>query len=492
MTEDLILAIDQGTTGTTALIIDNELKVVGHSNAPFEQHFPKATWVEHLGHQIWESVRVAVNGVFEKTGVTRERIKAIGITNQRETLCAFDHDGDDKHPFIVWQCKRSMNVCSALKEEYPEDVFQDKTGLVFDPYFTGTKMRWLLEEKPELKESANQGSLRLSTIDAWLVAKLSSGQSFATDVTNASRTGLSTLKNPFAWDDELLVLFGVPKISLPTVLNSADNFGVTKGLDFLPDGIPISGVAGDQQAALFGQACFLPGEAKCTFGTGCFLLMNTGVNPLASQHGLLTTVAYSLAGTVHYALEGSAFIGGAAVQWLRDGLGLIKSAEEIEVLAKASKGTGPLCFVPSLSGLGAPHWRPEATGVIHGITRGTTKADICLATLEGIAMQNADILNAMESEGIKITSIRVDGGAATNNLLMQLQADALQVDVIRPKVIETTALGAAALAGLGTGIFKDLSEIQSVWATDQTFKPSLGDVRLKQWQNKWVDATQKA
>ncbi|MBI1946813.1 MAG: glycerol kinase GlpK [Deltaproteobacteria bacterium] len=491
MAGKLVLAIDQGTTGSTALVVDERLAIRGRSTREFRQTFPKPGWVEHEGSAIWESVESAVQGALHEAKVSPRELAGIGITNQRETTCLFEPGGKPLHNFIVWQDRRTAPTCQRLKDAGHEARVKQQTGLVLDPYFSGTKMQWLLEHVPGAQKKAESGAALFGTIDSWLVHKLTGGKVHVTDATNASRTLLMSLKT-CAWDPELLALFGVPKAALPTIASSSELYGATAGLSFLPDGIPVCGIAGDQQAALFGQACFSAGEAKCTYGTGAFLLLHTGSAIVPSSHGLLTTVASKLGDEVSYALEGAAFIAGAAVQWLRDGLGLITKASEIEALARSVDDTGEVCFVPSLAGLGAPHWRPDARGVLCGFSRDTHKGHVARAVLEGIALQNVDILRAMVGDAGKLSVLKVDGGAAANDLLMQMQADLLDVPCVRPEVIETTALGAAALAGLAAGVFSSKDEVKRVWRENRTFRPTMSPADRERKLGVWARAVARA
>jgi glycerol kinase len=481
-----ILAIDQGTTGTTVLVLDERLQVLSKVNQEYPQIYPRPGWVEHDPEAIWASVEATIAGALKEAGVDGHSVAGIGITNQRETTVVWRRaDHAPVHNAIVWQCRRTSEFCAGLKEQGLEDKFRARTGLVLDPYFSGTKLRWILDHVDGARAQAEAGDLAFGTIDTFLVWRLSGGAAHVTDVSNASRTLLMDLKS-LSWDDELASDLGVPTAVLPEIRSSSEIYGRTKGLSVLPDGIPIAGMAGDQQAALFGQVCFQPGEAKCTYGTGAFLLMNTGDRPVPSEHGLLTTVGWKVGDEVDYALEGSAFIAGAAVQWLRDGLGLIQSAPEIEALAKTVADSGGVTFVPALTGLGAPHWKPDARGVIVGLDRGVTRAHIARATLEGIALQNADILKAMEADsGVTLTALKVDGGAAANDLLMQFQADILQVPIVRPQMLETTALGAGLLAGLSTGVWASKDEAASAWRVNRQFTPSMPaderDAHLARW-----------
>ena len=469
-----LLAIDQGTTGTTALVLTLEGETLGKKTVEFPQHFPKPGWVEHDAEQIWSSVEEAVSGALATARVAGTELGAIGITNQRETTLVWDRQsGKPVHRAIVWQCRRTSPECDRLKSDGAEALVRRKTGLVIDAYFSGTKIAWILDEVSGARARADRGELAFGTIDAFLVHRLTGGTVHATDVTNASRTLLMDIEK-LAWDDEMLRLFRVPASVLPKIVPSAGPIGTTRGVGFLPDGIPITGLAGDQQAALFGQACFGEGDAKCTYGTGAFALMNIGATPTPSNHGLVTTVAWQLGGKVTYALEGSAFIAGAAVQWLRDGLGLIKTAADIEPLARQVESSEGVAFVPALAGLGAPYWDQDARGTITGITRGTTAAHLARATLEGIAFEVWDLLDAMTKDaGRSLNGLKIDGGAAKNDLLAQFQADIGQVAVCRPVEIESTGRGAAMLAGVGADL-ADLDASSRMVKVDRTFEPSIG------------------
>ena len=488
-----ILSIDQGTTGTTVLVLDEQLSVLAKVNREFPQIYPRPGWVEHDPEAIWDSTLATIEGALGKAGVPASSIAGIGITNQRETTTVWRRsDGRPVHNSIVWQCRRTADLCAAMKADDLEGLFRKRTGLVLDPYFSGTKVRWILDRVDGARAAAEAGDLAFGTIDTFLVWRLSGGKAHVTDVSNASRTLLMDLRT-LQWDDELLGHLDVPRSLLPEIRSCSEIYGVTRGLGVLPDGIPIAGMAGDQQAALFGQVCFEPGEAKCTYGTGAFLLMNTGTEPVASERGLLTTVGWQLDGEVNYALEGSAFIAGAAVQWLRDGLGLITSAAEIEGLARTVTDSGGVTFVPALAGLGAPHWRPDARGVICGLDRGVTKGHLARATLEGIALQNADILEAMQADsGVELSALKVDGGAAANNLLMQFQADVLACPIVRPQMLETTALGAGLLAGLATGVWTDKAEVERVWRADRTFEPGMSSEDRSAHLARWTAAVERA
>ncbi|MFH1529755.1 MAG: glycerol kinase GlpK [Pseudomonadota bacterium] len=486
MTRRHVLAIDQGTTGTTVLVVDHDGQIVGRGYSEFPQRFPNIGWVEHDPEEIWGTVEGTVPAALADAGIAGADIAAIGITNQRETTVLWRReDGRPVHNAIVWQCRRTTDLCTSLKKDGHEALFRERTGLVLDPYFSGTKIRWLLDNVTGAREAAEAGELAFGTVDTFLLSRLTGGAVHGTDPSNASRTLLFNL-HTLSWDEELAGILGVPMAVLPKIVDNSGICGETRGLGFLPDGIPVAGMAGDQQAALFGQACFEAGEAKCTYGTGAFLLVNTGEQPIVSSHGLLTTVGWRLDGRTTYALEGSAFIAGAAVQWLRDGLGLISKASEIEALAASVPDSGGVVFVPALTGLGAPHWRPEARGSILGISRGTTAGHFARATLEGIALQNVDILKAMEQDlGAALKNLKVDGGACANDLLMQIQADLLGRTVIRPRQIETTGMGSAYLAGLGVGLWSSPDEIRARWMEDCTFSPNPrrapGDALIARW-----------
>jgi glycerol kinase len=485
----LLLAIDQGTTGSTALVVSLEGETLGRKTVEFPQYFPEPGWVEHDAEEIWSSVDAAVRGALDSAGVKGDAIAAIGITNQRETTVVWDRaNGRPIARAIVWQCRRTAVVCDGLKAD-PKTVarVREKTGLVIDAYFSATKIAWLLDHESGARARADRGELAFGTIDSFLVHRLTSGAVHATDVTNASRTLVMNLAR-MEWDPELCTLFAVPPSVLPKIVGSAEVVGTTKGVAFLPDGVPIAGIAGDQQAALFGQACFKEGDAKCTYGTGAFALMNIGPRPILSEHGLVTTVAWRIGTETTYALEGSAFIAGAAVQWLRDGLGLVKSAGEIEALARKVPSSDGVVFVPALAGLGAPHWDQAARGTITGLTRGTTAAHLARATLEGIAFEVRDLLFAMSQDAKRsLTKLRVDGGAAANDLLMQFQADVANVAVERPVDIESTGRGAAMLAGIGAGLCKHLDEVARMVALGTRFEPKMParerDEHLGRWQS---------
>jgi len=489
-----VIAIDQGTTGTTVLVLDDKLAVRGRGYQEFPQIYPRPGWVEHDPEAIWSSVTSALGKALAEAKLDPGSIAAIGITNQRETAILWERaTGTAVHNAIVWQDRRTADRCAELKAAGKEARVRELSGLTIDPYFSGTKVHWLLGNVPGLAAKAKAGDIAFGTVDSYLVWRLTGGQVHATDVTNASRTLLFDL-HALAWSDELLEVIGVPRQMLPNVVASSGPIGTTKGVPGLPDGIPITGIAGDQQAALFGQACFSVGDAKCTYGTGAFILMNTGEAPVASKSGLLTTVAWKLGdGELRYALEGSAFIAGAAVQWLRDGLGFFSSAAEVEALAASVPDSGGVILVPAFAGLGAPHWRPGARASLTGMTRGTTRAHIARATLEGIALQNVDILRAMERDsGTKLRTLKVDGGAAANDLLMQFQSDVLGVDIARPDLVESTALGAAFLAGLGTGVWKNQDAIRAAWREAKHFTPSTDRGWVADHLTRWDAAVAKA
>jgi glycerol kinase len=488
-----IMAIDQGTTSSRTCIINQAGGLVAEARETFKQIFPKPGWVEHDPEDIWYSTQRSMRLALEKAKIKGSQIRAIGITNQRETVMMWDpKSGKAVSNAIVWQCRRTQAICEKLKKAKKEKIISAKTGLVLDPYFSATKIQWILKNVPGALQKAKEGSALAGTVDTFLLWKLTAGKSHKTDVTNASRTMLMNIHTGW-WDEELLKMFNVPEAVLPEICPSNANFGETQGLGFLPDGIPITGMIGDQQAALFGQTCFEAGESKCTFGTGSFVLLNTGKKAVKSKNKLLTTIAWRLNNqeTV-YALEGGAFVCGAAVQWLRDGLGLISQSSEVETLAKTVNDTDGVEFVPALTGLGAPHWKPEARGVICGLTRGSTKAHIARATLEAMALQNMDVLATMQKDmGKKIRGLKVDGGAAANDLLMQMQADYLGVAVVRPANLETTALGAAFMAGLGAGVWKDLKELRKIAKVDREFKVKMTSKDRRARQVRWELALEK-
>jgi glycerol kinase len=488
---DLLLAIDQGTTGSTALLVDGRVNVLASFNVEFPNHYPSPGQVEHDVGEIWASVETAVRGCLEKAAVSADRIAAIGITNQRETSLFWDRrTGRPIHRALVWQDRRTADQCQALRAAGHEALFRDRTGLVLDPYFSGTKARWLLDNVPGARGQAERGELAFGTIDTWLCWRMTGAH--VTDPSNASRTLMFDIHD-LQWSDPLLEILGVPRACLPRVGDSAEVYGTTRDVGFLPDGIPVAGIVGDQQGALFGQACFTIGMAKCTYGTGAFILMNTGPEPRPSQHGMLSTVGWRIGGKTVYALEGSAFVAGQAVQWLRDGLGIIGTSRDVEALALQVPDTGGVTFVPALAGLGAPYWRPHARGVITGITGGTTKAHLARAVLEGIALQLVDILEAMVNDlGAPLAELRVDGGASGNDLLMQRQADLLGVPCVRPKERETTGLGSALLAGIAVGVWSSPEDVASAWAEERRFVPAGNAAEIAATRLRWQSAVERA
>ncbi len=486
MSEKFILALDQGTSSSRAIVFDHEGTVRSVAQKEFTQHFPKPGWVEHDPKEIWSSEAAVIAEAISAIGVTGKDIAGIGITNQRETTIVWDAEtGEPVYNAIVWQDRRTSEYCDSLKAQGLTDMIREKTGLIVDAYFSGTKIRWILENVPGAREKAEQGKLRFGTVDTWLIWNLTRGEVHVTDVSNASRTMLFNIKT-LEWDKELLELLGVPESMMPSVRSSSEVYGHTTTTLFAHK-VPIAGIAGDQQAALFGQMCTEPGSVKNTYGTGCFLLMNTGEKPIMSKNNLLTTIAWKIGEKVNYALEGSIFVGGSVVQWLRDGLGIIKSSSEIEALALSVPDNGGVYFVPALTGMGAPYWDQYAHGVICGITRGTTAAHIARAALEGIAFQTMDIVGAMEKDAcVHLAELKVDGGASRNNLMMQFQSDILNSWVVRPRVTETTAMGACYLAGLAVGYWSSLDEIRSQWQADRIFTPSGADVSAQ--KAGWADA----
>ena len=487
MIKKFILALDQGTSSSRAIVFDHEGSVRSVAQKEFTQHFPKPGWVEHDPMEIWASEAAVIAEAISTIGIGGKEIAGIGITNQRETTIVWDAEtGKPVYNAIVWQDRRTAEFCDTLAP-YAETI-RSKTGLIVDAYFSGTKIRWILDNVPGAREKAEKGLLRFGTVDTWLVWQLTRGEVHVTDVTNASRTMLFNI-NTLEWDKELLELLQIPASMMPAVKSSSEVYGNTKTTIFAHE-VPIAGIAGDQQAALFGQMCTEPGSVKNTYGTGCFLLMNTGEKPIMSKNNLLTTIAWKIGGKVNYALEGSIFVGGSVVQWLRDGLGIIRSSGDIEALAKTVPDNGGVYFVPALTGMGAPYWDSSARGLLTGITRGTTAAHIARAALEGIAFQTMDIVGAMEKDaGVKLSELKVDGGASRNNLMMQVQADVLGASVIRPKVTETTAMGAAYLAGLAVGYWSSIDEIKRQWQIDAAFKPSVTDTSAL--KAGWADAIKR-
>ena len=489
--EKYILALDQGTTSSRAIVFDKKGSIISVAQKEFTQYFPKPGWVEHDPLEIWSTQAGVAAEAIAKKGLNVENIAAIGITNQRETVVVWDKNtGKPIYNAIVWQDKRTSDYCDELKKDGREKSIREKTGLVIDSYFSGTKVKWILDHVDGARQKAESGNLIMGTIDTWIIWNFTKGEQHITDVTNASRTLLFNI-NTMDWDDELLKLLTIPKSMLPEVKQSSEVYGHTKST-FYDANIPIAGIAGDQQAALFGQMCTKPGMVKNTYGTGCFMLMNIGELPTVSKNNLLTTVAWKINGKTTYALEGSIFIAGAVVQWLRDSLKIIRNSAEVETLASSVKSSEGVYFVPAFAGLGAPHWNQQAQGTMFGLTRGSTDAHIARAALESIAYQTMDILKAMEADsGISIKELRVDGGATVNNLLMQFQADVLNTVTVRPKVVETTAMGAAFLAGLAVGYWENPEEIQEIWQTDRYFNPKEDrediDKNIKGWY-KAIDA----
>jgi glycerol kinase len=492
--ENFILTIDQGTTGTAVHVVDGQGQIRFTADQEFPQIYPKPGWVEHDPMAIWGTVVNGISSVLKKGSVSGKQISAIGITNQRETVLVWDRASHKPvMNAIVWQCRRTTDFCEGLRKKKLGKMIRKKTGLVIDPYFSASKIRWILDQNSTWRKQAKSGALATGTIDSFLLWKLTNGKSHKTDVSNASRTQLMNIEKR-KWDDDLLKVFGVPKELLPEIASSNSEFGVTHGVQGLPDGIPIRGMIGDQQSALFGQTCFDVGASKCTYGTGSFLLMNTGAKRVKSKAGLLTTIAWQLEKekALTYALEGGAFMCGATVQWLRDEMGFVAKSSEVESLANRVENSGGVQIVPAFVGLGAPHWAPEARGMITGLTRGSGKAHIARAVLEAMALQNVDILVAMEKDlGKKMKPIRVDGGAVENNLLMQLQSDFLGISVLRPKNIESTALGAAFMAGLGVGIWASKDDLKKVWKLDREFKPTLNGGERKKRLADWTKAVER-
>jgi glycerol kinase len=469
--ENYILSLDAGTTSSRTIIFDHNGQTKGLAQYEFTQYFPKESWVEHDGVEIWETQLKAIKEALTNAQIKPEQIQAMGITNQRETTLIWDRNtGKPVYKAIVWQDRRTAHICEELKREGKEKQFYEKTGLLLDAYFSGTKIKWILDQDPKLRTAAENGSLAFGTVDSWLIWNLTQGKVHVTDVTNASRTLLFNI-HTLQWDDELLNTLDIPKALLPEVVSCSEKVGVSDPSLF-GHPIPITGIAGDQQAALFGQMCTTAGDVKNTYGTGCFCIMNTGASPVKSKNKMLTTIGYQINGTVSYALEGSVFIAGAVVQWLRDQLGIISDSSEIEALAQTVEDNGGVTFIPALAGLGAPYWDAQATGSILGITRGTKKGHIARAALEAIALRVMEIVTEMQKDAhTQFESLKVDGGASTNNLLMQIQADVLKTEVIRPQTTETTALGAAFFAGLATGYWDSVDSLKTIWAFDQKFVP---------------------
>lgn len=487
---EYIITIDAGTTSERAIIFDKKGAIVDSSQKEFEQFYPKPGWVEHSPLEIWETQKFTINDVLEKRKINASEIAAIGITNQRETTIVWDRKtGKSIHRAIVWQDRRTAGYCENLKEKGVMDKIQEKTGLLIDAYFSASKIRWILDHVDGAQVRAEKGELAFGTVDTWLLWKLTNGAVHATDVSNASRTMLYNIHN-LDWDDELLALFNIPKSMLPEVKQSSELYGHTAKEHFGAE-IPIAGIAGDQQSALFGQMCIEPGMVKNTYGTGCFMVMNTGSEVIKSKHKLLSTIAWQVNGKVQYALEGSIFIGGAIVQWLRDNVTFVETSPEVEALAKTVEDNGGVYFVPGFVGLGAPHWDQYSTGLMIGLTRGTQKGHIARAALEALALQSMDVINTMALDsGIDLKELRVDGGASANNLLMQIQSDVTGLDIVRPEIVETTAQGAAFLAGLAVGYWKDMDEIKAIWKADKKFSPSGKDV--EKLKHNWARAVERA
>ncbi|MCR4909715.1 MAG: glycerol kinase GlpK [Bacteroidales bacterium] len=487
-----VLAIDQGTTSSRTILFDHDGNIRSVAQKEFTQIFPKPGWVEHNPQEIWASQATTMTEALTNVNAKGSDIVAIGITNQRETTIVWDAEtGEPVYNAIVWQDRRTAEFCDELRERGLTEVIRSKTGLILDPYFSGTKVRWILENVPGARQKANAGKLRFGTVDSWLVWNLTGGRHHVTDVSNASRTLLFNI-HTLEWDDDMLALLDIPRSMLPEVKSSSEVYGYTHARIFSFD-VPIAGIAGDQQAALFGQMCTRPGDVKNTYGTGCFLLMNTGEQAITSKNNLLTTIAWKIGDTVNYALEGSIFVGGSVVQWLRDGLKVIGSSADSEALATSVPDNAGVYFVPALTGLGAPHWDPFAKGTITGITRGTEVGHIVRAALEGIAFQTMDIVGAMRSDAsVSLGDLKVDGGASRNNFLMQFQADILQTDVVRPTCVETTAKGAAYLAGLATGFWSSIDEIKAQWEIDKTFKPELPEDKVRELRDGWADAVKRS
>lgn len=486
-----ILALDQGTTSSRAIVFDHNGQICSVAQKEFTQYFPKPGWVEHDANEIWSSEASVIAEAITQIDINGKDIAAIGITNQRETTIVWDIDTEEPiYHAIVWQDRRTAEFCDKLKAQGLVDKIREKTGLIIDPYFSGTKIKWILDKVPGARERAEKGKLRFGNVDSWLIWRLTRGTVHVTDVTNASRTMLFNI-NTLQWDDDLLKLLDIPRSMMPEVKSCSEVMAHTKTTIFAHE-IPIAGVAGDQQAALFGQMCVDPGAIKNTYGTGCFVMLNIGDKPILSKNGLLTTVAWKIGDKVNYAFEGSIYVGGSVVQWVRDGLDFIKSSSEIEELASSVPDSGGVYFVPALTGLGAPYWDPYARGLICGITRGTTRAHIARAALDGIAFQTYDIAQAMAKDiNAPLTELKVDGGASRNNLLMQFQANLLGINVVRPKITETTALGAAYLAGLAVGYWDSIDELRKQWQVERTFEPVKDSLEIEEAKKGWADAVKR-
>lgn len=488
MEKKYILALDQGTTSSRAIVFDHEGQIRSVAQKEFPQYFPQPGWVEHNPNEIWGSEASVIAEAISTIDITGLDIAAIGITNQRETTIVWDIDTDEPiYNAIVWQDRRTAEFCDQLKADGLTETIRQKTGLIIDAYFSGTKIKWILDHVPGARKRAEEGKLRFGTVDSWLVWRLTRGETHVTDVTNASRTMLFNIHD-LKWDEELLKLFNIPLSMMPEVKSNSEIYGHTKTTIFAHK-VPIAGIAGDQQAALFGQMCLDPGSIKNTYGTGCFVMLNTGEKPIVSKNNLLTTIAWQIGNKVNYALEGSIYVGGSVIQWLRDGLGIINHSSDVESLAQSVSDSGGVYFVPALTGLAAPYWDPYARGTIVGITRGTTAAHIARAALDGIAFQTYDIAQAMAKDmNDRLTELKVDGGASRNNLLMQFQADLLGIDVVRPKITETTAIGAAYLAGLGVGYWDSVDELRRQWKVERTFTSNLDSETVRTAREGWADA----
>ena len=490
--ENYILALDQGTTSSRALLFDKTGNIRSVAQKEFTQIFPKPGWVEHDPNEIWSSQVAVAAEAISKLGINGKAVAGIGITNQRETAIVWDRKtGNPVYNAIVWQDRRTSGYCDELKETGHAEMIRDKTGLVIDAYFSGTKVKWILDNVEGARARAEKGELAFGTVDSWLIWKLTQGRTHITDVTNASRTMLYNI-NTLDWDYDMLELMDIPLSMLPMVKDSSEVYDHTN-TTFFASKVPIAGIAGDQQAAMFGQMCIDEGMVKNTYGTGCFILLNTGDKPFISKNNLVTTIAWKIGSQVNYALEGSIFIGGAVVQWLRDGLGIIGSSREVESLAATVEDNGDVFFVPAFTGMGAPYWDQYARGLLVGISRGTNRGHIARAALEGIAYQTMDVLNVMNKDtGMDVKELRVDGGAVANNLLMQFQADILGIPVVRPEIVETTALGAAYLAGLATGYWDNIGELKQQWKVDREFSGKMDKETVRGLKAKWVDAVKRA
>ncbi|GAE25727.1 glycerol kinase [Halalkalibacter wakoensis JCM 9140] len=493
MKKQYILALDQGTTSSRAILFDKQGKIVAIEQKEIEQIYPQPGWVEHNANEIWASILAVISGLMLKANIDKEEIAGIGITNQRETAVVWDkHTGKPIYHAIVWQSRQTADICEQLKEQGYEETVRKKTGLLIDAYFSGTKVKWILDHVDGAREKAEKGDLLFGTIDTWLIWKLSGGKAHVTDYSNASRTMMYNIHD-LKWDDELLSMLTIPKAMLPEVKPSSDIYATTVDYHFFGAEVPIAGAAGDQQAALFGQACFEKGMVKNTYGTGCFMLMNTGDQAVESKHGLLTTLAWGVDGKVEYALEGSIFVAGSAVQWLRDGLRMIKSAKDTEQYAERVSSTEGVYVVPAFVGLGTPYWDSDVRGAVFGLTRGTEKEHFIRATLESLAYQTKDVVDAMEADsGIKVKTLRVDGGAVANNFLMQFQSDLLGVPVERPEVQETTALGAAYLAGLAVGFWDNIEQIKTQSMVDRCFEATMAEEEQQALYSGWKKAVKAA